>query len=399
MKAAISNYERAVTSFDVIFNGLEPPATPSGELTNLLNEANVHRKNLIDTIGLFAGDPNEVFTEAMKNKATTYCTHFTNKIKLMYVQIKQNDEAEARHAAEQYTRQANQQQAAAVDQRGHQAGLCAQRVTRMLPSIQQTVNDLNTKFTTIRLHPATAALELKGLENSFKQNCDLMAEAARQIDDLTRNATTANDQLSLETLDGLLVSLTKSKRDTRGRLDDLHKSLGILPGMIDSGVKGIQVEAPTFSGKFSDEPDYFTFCKRLTEYFSQAGSLSAAQKLLKLRSDCLRSPAKECVANANSYEVAIHILKTHFGKPTMVFITKAQELKSCGKCPVKIIEKRNWIFNVTQKIKALYELAQDHGLGMMFESTNIVGVLQKLMLPKDHEEFKKTLREEMKAKP
>ena len=124
-----------------------------------------------------------------------------------------------------------------------------------------------------------------------------------------------------------------------------------------------------------------------------------AQKLLKLRNDCLVSPAKDCIADAKTFDVALHILKTHFGKPTMVFMNKVQDLKSCGKCPEQILEKRNWIFNVTQRIKALTELAADHGLTLMFESSNIVGVLQKLMLPKDHEEFKKVLREEMRAKP
>ena len=77
-----------------------------------------------------------------------------------------------------------------------------------------------------------------------------MSEFSRQIDDLTKTATAANDTIALETLDGLTVSLHKQKRDTRKRLDNLYESIGIIPGMIDSCAKNIQVEAPVFAGKW-----------------------------------------------------------------------------------------------------------------------------------------------------
>ncbi len=397
VKSAVAEYEKAITSFDIIFDSLEPPNVPADELKSLQQEASNNRKALIDTLATFAAEPHELFTDLKRDKATTYCTHYTNKINLIYVQVKSNEEATARRAADDTSRRNSVNMG--IDVRSQQATLCSQRIARLLPSLKQTVLDINTKFTSIRLQPIKSAIELKGADNMFKQNCDAMMEVSRQIDDLVRNASTANDDLSLEVLDGFSLSLSKSKRDTRNRLDDVHSSLGIEPGMIESGLKGIQVDAPTFSGKFSEEPDFFTFTKRLDEFFSQAGALSMAQKLLKLRNDCLVSPAKDCIADAKTFDVALHILKTHFGKPTMVFMNKVQDLKSCGKCPEQILEKRNWIFNITQRIKALTELATDHGLTLMFESSNIVGVLQKLMLPKDHEEFKKVLREEMRAKP
>ena len=397
VKTAMAEYERAITSYDLIFDLLEPPNVPAEELKNLQQEATTYRKALIDSLAIFATEPHELFTEAKREKATTYVTHYSNKLKLIYIQVKSNDDLSARRATENPNLQ--NQPNYGIDTRAQQATICSQRVTRMLPSLKQAVLDINAKFTETRLQPIGSAMELKGADNTFKQNCDAMAETTRHIDDLVRNATTANDDLSIEILDGLSISLNKSKRDTRSRLDAVHGSLGIIPGMIDSGLKGIQVDAPSFSGKFSEEPDFFTFSKQLEEYFSQAGALSTAQKLLKLRNDCLSSPAKECIAGVKTYDVAIHVLKTHFGKPTMVFMNKVQDLKNCGKCPERILEKRNWIFNITQRITALTELATDHGLTMMFESSNIVGVLQKLMLPKDHEEFRKVLREEMRAKP
>ena len=393
VKKALNDFERAVTSFDLIFDNVEPPNTPAEELRELQREATDLRKSLVDTIALFAAEPHEDFTEAKRMKATTYCTHYTNKIKLIYVQVKLNEDLDRRQTVEQIA-----PQAAVNDMRNQQSLICAQRVTRLLPPLKQSVLDVNSKFTEMRLQAVSSAIELKGLENTFKATCDSMQESTKQIDDLSRSASTANDNLSVEILDGMSISLFKSKRETRKRLDDLHGSLGIIPGMIDTA-KNISVEAPVFSGNFSEEPDYFTFSQKLEEYFSQTGALSAAQKLLKLRNDCLKTPAKECVANTNSYDVAMHLLKSHFGKPTMVFMSKLQDIKACGKCPDKIVEKRNWIFNITQKITALTELAQNHGLTMMFESTNIVGILQKIMLPKDHEDFKKAIRDEMKAKP
>ena len=396
MKKALADYERAITTFDVIFVDLEPPNTPADELKDLQKDATEQRKALIDTISLFAAEPHDDFTAAKHAKANTYCTHYTNKIKLIYIQVKQNEELDRRHAAEAPPQQ---QLVHGGDHRHQQSIISSQRVIRLLPPLKQSVLDVNAKFTEMRLQPVTSTIELKGLENAFKSNCDSMQECCRQIEELNKNATCAGDPDSIEILDGLSISLYKSKRDTRKRLDDVTGSFGILPGMIEMSGKNITVEAPVFSGVFSEELDYFTFSKRLDEYFSQTGALSTAQKLLKLRNDCLKSPAKECVASASSYDVAMHLLKSHFGKPTMVFMNKVQDLKSCGKCPEKIVEKRNWVFNVTQKIKSLTELAQDHGLTMMFESTNIVGVLQKIMLPKDHEDFRKVMREEMKAKP
>ena len=394
VKTAMAEFERAITSYDLIFDTLEPPNVPADELKNLQVDATNNRKALIDTLAVFAIEPHELFTDAKREKATTYCTHYSNKLKLIYVQVKINDDQVSRRAAE-----IPDIQSSGSEIRAQQAAICSQRVARMLPSLKQTVLDINAKFTETRLLPVRSAIELKGADNMFKQNCDAMAETTRHIDDLVRNATTASDDLAIEILDGLSISLNKSKRETRSRLDNVHGSLGIVPGMVDAGLKGIQVEAPLFSGKFSEEPDYFTFSKQLDEYFSQAGALSMAQKLLKLKTDCLVSPAKECIGNAKTFDVAMHVLKTHFGKPTMVFMNKVQDLRNCGKCPEKILEKRDWIFNITQRIKALTELATEHGLTMMFESSNIVGILQKLMLVKDHEDFRKVLREEMKAKP
>ena len=396
MKKALNDYERAITTFDVVFADLEPPNTPAEELKDLQRDATEQRKALIDTISLFATDPHDDFTDAKHAKASTYCTHYSNKIKLIYIQVKQNEDLDRRHTVEA-TQQL--QLTSAGDYRQQQSTMSSQRVVRLLPPLKQNVLDINAKFTEVRLQPCSSAIELKGLENAFKTNCDLMQECCRQIDDLNKNATSANDPNSIEIMDGLSISLYKSKRDTRKRLDDITGSFGILPGMIELGIKNINVEAPIFSGVFSEEPDYFTFCSRLNEYFSHTGALSTAQKLLKLRNDCLKSPAKECVATASTYDVAMHLLKSHFGKPTMVFMNKVQDLKACGKCPEKIVEKRDWVFKVTQKIKSLTTLAQDHGLTMMFESTNIVGVLQKIMLAKDHEDFRKLMRDEMRAKP
>ena len=90
-----------------------------------------------------------------------------------------------------------------------------------------------------------------------------MSESSRQIDDLTKTATAANDTIALEALDGLTVSLHKQKRDTRKRLDNLYESIGIIPGMINSCAKNIQVEAPVFAGKFSDDMDYYKFVKKI----------------------------------------------------------------------------------------------------------------------------------------
>ena len=388
-KKALANFERAITTYDIIFDTLEPPNTPFDELRTFMEDATQHRLNLIDTLTTFATEAHECFSEEKVSKAKTYCTHYTNKLKLIYVQIKlyetEKDSRPGENAQQEY--------------RNPNSELCAQRIVRMLPSVSQGVADLNSKFTSIRLQAVTSSLELKGLENSHKQNCDLSAEVTRQIDDLIKNATTANDHAAMATLDGLIVSLNKSKRDTRSRLDTLQESMGILPGMIEAGIKAIQVDALVFSGKMSEDPDFYTFQKGMIEYFNHAGALSNAQKLLKLKNDCLKSPAKECVANAESYDVAIHLLQTHFGKPNMVFMAKTQDLRLCGKCPERLIEKRNWVFNIKQKIASLTKLAEEHGLSVLFESSNIVGLLQKLMLPRDHDDFRKSIKEEMRAKP
>lgn len=388
-KKALSNYERAITTFDVIFDSLEPPNTPFDELKGLMEDATQHRLGLIEALTTFATDPHESFGEDKVAKCKTYCTHYTNKLKLIYIQVKVYETEQVPQPGGIYQQ----------EQRGPNTELCAQRIVRILPSVSQSVADLNLKFTSIRLQAVTSSLELKGLENSHRQNCELMSEVTRQIDDLVRNATTANDHAAMATLDGLIVSLNKSKRDTRSRLDTLQESMGILPGMIEAGIKSIQVDALVFSGKMSEDPDFYTFQKGMTEYFNHAGALSNAQKLLKLKNDCLKSPAKECVSNAESYDVAMHLLQTHFGKPNMVFMAKTQDLRSCGKCPERLVEKRNWVFNINQKIRSLTKLAEDHGLSVLFESSNIVGLLQKLMLQKDHDEFRKSIKEEMKAKP
>ena len=393
MKNAVASYETAITAYDLVFDCLEISGCPHDDLLEYVNDGKNHVKRLLDAVGLFTSDPNPaVFSDEMIQKSKVYVTHYNNKIKLMYVQVKINDQTACNLRSVDHT--------TPIDNvRNLNSQLSTQRLARVLPSVKMSVRDVNHRFTSHRLQPVTSALELKGLENAFKQSCDMMSESSRQIDDLTKTATTANDTIALETLDGLTVSLHKQKRDTRKRLDNLYESIGIIPGMIDSCAKNIQVEAPIFAGKFSDDMDYYKFVKKISEYFSQGVVMSSDQKLLKLRNDCLLPPAKDCVLNSPSFDQAMLTLKNHFGKPTMLFYNKTQDLKSLGKCPEKLIDKRDWVFTMIQKIAALRELADDHGLTFMFESSNIVGILQKLMLKDDHDEFRKLMKEEMKAKP
>ncbi len=210
VKTAMAEYERAITSYDLIFDSLEPPNVPAEELKNLQQEATNNRKALIDSLAIFATEPHDLFTEAKREKATTYCIHYTNKLKLIYIQVKSNDDLSARRTTESPDLQ--DQQHYGGDSRAQQAAICSQRVTRMLPSLKQAVLDINAKFTEIRLQPIGSTIELKGADNKLKQNCDAMAETTRHIDDLVKSATTANDDLSIEILDGLSISLNKSKR-------------------------------------------------------------------------------------------------------------------------------------------------------------------------------------------
>ncbi len=164
-KKALANFERAITTYDIIFDTLEPPNTPFDELRTFMDDATQHRLNLIDTLTTFATEAHECFSEEKVSKAKTYCTHYTNKLKLIYVQIKlyetEKDSRPGENAQQEY--------------RNPNSELCAQRIVRMLPSVSQGVADLNSKFTSIRLQAVTSSLELKGLENSHKQNCDLSA--------------------------------------------------------------------------------------------------------------------------------------------------------------------------------------------------------------------------------
>lgn len=392
-KKVISLYHSLVSSYEDELADLTAQMVSPSRITHYLELSNDLMRSFKSVIETFTDNLREDFSEEMFSNAVQLkdaCKGFYRAL------MAKDNESSLTPTPDVQTRNPSPSHS------GQEMNviICQQRVVDLIDSLENQVRGCVENFKGLLSKSTTTSFEVKSCELLLKQYSDHSQEIQRQVDNLVRSATTAGDNHSVRRLDGMTLLLNNNKSSSRLFVANAHSKLGILPGISDTGVNKVKFKSPFFDGTFDPKSlDYFTFESELLKYFSVVGLYSDFDRGLKLKTDCLGGQALACVGQSDLYSQCMILLKANFGKPNLLFLSRQNELRNCNKCPDGVIERREWLLTVRELLRSLSALSTRHKLEEMYDSSNIMQILQSLMRDKDHEEFRELIKRKRRDNP
>lgn len=384
--------ERCLFVWTNNYSYLNPKTVPLSQLEPLSIEIQGNVTELTNSILYFRSNPApEVYSQETSDGANNCLTQFNTFRKEMW------DSSEGRRIAAPAAASGG---AGVTPPPNPGLAVARQRLVDTMPHLKTTVDGIVKNYRALRRQTGVSTQLLKSLEITFKQNMDQQRDCQRHIDEMIKCATMSGDCAAAHTLDGYLQDLINNQKYGKEFLDELHSELGILPGIQDPGVNRVKLKPPVFTGEYSaGNLDFYSFKTQMDQFFDIMGNFTEYEKCMKLKLECVQGPARESIMNFESYCMAMDHLKTVYGKPELLFASKAQEIKSCGSCPDGLIDKRNWVIKIEQRLNSLKTLAKSHKIEDLFESSNILAVLMGALSKEDNVEYHKKLRDEKAKQP
>ena len=321
-----------------------------------------------------------------------------------HAQAQQKADADAAAKANQAAAAAQAAATAAAAVRSQQADQAAIDVAKMTisamePTLISTTDELITAMQSIRDTTATTPGEFKRLEAKYGEIEEDCATTVVQYQNLKAEAVTAGDTAAAQRFVDMMRKLADAQKLTVDHVRTTSADLGFLPGQSESVTKHLSLKPPVFSGVLGSDLDYFTFVKKLTDYFESIGAFSHHSMLVKLKSDCLAEPAASAIKDQDTYAAAMSELKRLYGQPRVLFSSKVKELKKLGKCPDSITETRVWAISMKNQVKSVSDLATTHKISSMFESSQVIEIVESLLKTRDQYKLKEKVREAMILDP
>ena len=394
----LSYCEKSVFIWNNNYSLLNPKTVPLNQIDRLSDEIQSVVADLTSAILYFqANDLPEIFTDEMQESARGCLSDFNTFRKTMW------DEGDIRRVAAVTAAAAAApppppQTTASVPNPA--AAVAAQRVVDNKESVKATAFSIIGGYRELARARTSSTQVLKSYDVRFKQLSEQNRDCQKMIDDLVKCGTQCGDITSVTDLDTFTRDLCTAQRLCRENIAALHDELGLLAGVQDAGINRVKLTPPKFSGEYSaGSLDFYSFKTQLDQYFDLTGGFSDAEKCMKLKLECAQGYAKECIMVYESYKDAMDQLKVVFGKPELLFSSKVQEIKSFGNCPDGLVDKRNWVLKLEQKLKALKALAVTHKINDLFESSNILAVILSALQKDDNQKFEKVLIKQKKLDP
>ena len=391
MKKNSEAVKRCLFVWDNNYKYLNPKTVPLTQLDTFSSELSTNVTELTNAILYFSNNPADAFTEEQNRLANDCLSQFNTFRKTMYdeCEVRRNERPPPPYNA------SAEIEPAVIQPVGQPSGFSAvarQRVQNGMSSVKDHAGYVIRGYKELYKSAPTSSLTLKGCEVTFKQTLEQQRECQRTIDELIKCASSCGDLTSVQTLDEISHSMGQYQRNTRGHLDNCYQDMGLTPGIPDAGVNRAKIAAPVFSGEYTaGSMDFYTFKMQLDQYFDIHGGFNDFEKCYKLKNNCVTGRAKDAIISMESYEEAMKHLQQIFGKPELLFASKAHEIKSRGSCPDTIYEKRDWVIDVEQKLAALRIMAKKHHMEDLFESSNVLGILMGALTKDDSLEFNKKL--------
>ena len=399
----LATCEKSVFVWNNNYNLLNPKTVPLNQIDNLSDELQSLVADLTAAILYFNANDAPDFTEEMEQSAKVCLTNFNSFRKAMW------DEGDIRNVAAATAAAAAS--AATAGPRAEQGSInnggqnlykavAAQRIADNKESVKATAFSIIGRYRGLAQEKTSSTQVLKSFDVRFKQLNEQNRDCQKIIDDLVKCGMQCGDLGSVTDLDTHARDLNTAQRLCRENIDSLHKELGLLAGVQDAGVNRVKLSPPKFSGEYSaGSLDYYSFKTQLDQFFELSGGFSDAEKCMKLKLECVTGYARECIMTYECYRDAMLQLQTVFGKPELLFSSKAQEIKLFGNCPDGLVDKRNWVLKLEQKLKTLKSLAEKHGINDLFESSNILAVILSSLQKEDHLKFEKQLIKHKRQNP
>ena len=266
------------------------------------------------------------------------------------------------------------------------SAIAAKTIAAIKPSIMSTFHQLKADYAEVKKLLPTNTAGYKALEAQHQAVEKDAEDTLKQLEGLRQEAISAKCESTAGLAVDTMAELRDVKRTATQHLKATRDRLGILPGQGAMATPTINMKAPKFSGKF-DGLDYFTFEKKLNEFFDYSGAYSDSLKLLKLKNDCTVEPASKAITNCDEFDVAMAKLKKLYGQPKLLFNVKEDDLRKLGKCPDSCLERRNWLIEMKNRLSDLWDLAETHKIEHKFESGEVLGIIEAGLRPRDAERF------------
>ena len=238
-------------------------------------------------------------------------------------------------------------------------------------------------------HPESNAA-LQELENSLEI---VKAEAKDVVDDLKELLTLAMSvghgdaaQELADAVDEVGAARTTAMTSVRGARAELGMPMGAALNQVQMNLK-----APVFKGDYRDNLDFYTFEREFSDLMDSYGKRSHAEKLLKLKADCLQGAAKDAVKPAKTFTQAMSILRQLYAKPEILLAVKSKEIKNLGSCPEDLQKKQRWYINISHMFREVREIAEVHEIEDFLAASDLTNLITSAMLKHDKNEFEKRM--------
>ena len=272
-------------------------------------------------------------------------------------------------------------------------------ITTMEPTLLSTLADIKQSYVAATGLPSGTPGEYKRMEASCGEidaDCKITIE---QFEGLKKEAVAAGDPVAAERFLGNILDLQAAQKAATTKLRSAASDLGLLPGQSNVVAANLNLKAPVFSGAPNDGLDFYTFKKKLSDYFESICAFSHHSMLIKLKAECLSEPAAQAVRNHETYLSAMEELKRLYGQPRILFTNKVKELKKVGKCPDGSNDTRIWAIEMKNQLTHLSDLATTHKIKHMFESSQVIDVIEGALKTRDSYKFRDKLREQTLLDP
>ena len=364
----VNLYRKCLMKWEDSYEDLDIKKVPSTRYDKMITELQSMIGQLQDVQIHFIENPYDQFPQADLDRIVTLRKAASSLVKRMYEELQDEEDA-------------------ADDQQNAPINMAAAAVAAIEPMITSQTMQAVADFKAVQVVSATTPAEFRSLQSMFDDADAYTEDLLKQIEGLRTEAATAQDQANQAKAVDAANSIRENRKIAASHVKAVQSSLGIVAGQNPSVSLNITLPVPKFSGSYSDPMDFFTFEKKITEYFEVTGAASDQYKILKLKNECLKEPAATAVKEFEVFDAAMDKLRELYGQPRILFNLREADIRKLGKCPDACLERRTWMIDLKSKLTALFGLQEKMNIQSRVEASDIVELIETNMRYYDLNKF------------
>lgn len=384
--ALLAGCRRASVTWNDEYEGLDVANVPLADVKDLVETAKLHKAALLDA--------QIAITDSVQlSNAVTESNIDLNALKAKYVAFirtgwaaaqARDSEAAASDAAgadrPTSTLSARSAQSSVPDE------IQADRVTAREQTLVDTTNVvIEDLYSLMDLRPRSHQ-DLMELESKLDTAKAEAVDCLEELRTLSKSAGQCGLRDAARNLTDAMDTLKEAKRQAVTSVKQARADLG-LPAGFNHNQRSVNLKAPVFKGDFNDPLDFYSFKKKFVDYCETSSIFSHHERLLKLKTECVSGPALEAVDHTDTLVDAMSILHQLYARPKILFAHRKNEIVAMGACPSHQLSRRTWYVNMNNKLKALKDMSEEHGIRDCFDNSGILSAVQEMMQSYDARAF------------